>query len=55
MMSEQEEFYIDSLIAKYIVGEISPSEEKELKEWCALSEENQKVLDDELLIFQKQI
>jgi ferric-dicitrate binding protein FerR (iron transport regulator) len=52
-MSEQEEFYIDSLIAKYIVGEISPSEEKELKEWCALSEENQKVLDDELLIFQK--
>ncbi|WP_243431604.1 FecR family protein [Algoriphagus lutimaris] len=53
MMSEQEEFYIDSLIAKYIVGEISPSEEKELKEWCALSEENQKVLDDELLIFQK--
>ncbi len=52
-MSEHEDFYIDSLIAKYIVGEISPSEEKELKEWCALSEENQKVLDDELLIFQK--
>jgi ferric-dicitrate binding protein FerR (iron transport regulator) len=53
MMSEQEEFYIDSLIAKYIVGEINPSEEKELMDWCALSNENQKVLDDELLIFQK--
>lgn len=52
-MSEQEEFYIDSLIAKYIVGEISPSEKKELLEWCALSDENQKVFDDELLIFQK--
>jgi len=52
-MSEQEEFYFDSLIAKYIVGEISPSEKKELLEWCALSDENQKVLDDELLIYQK--
>ena len=53
MMSEQEEYYIDSLIAKYIVGEISPSEEKELMDWCALSKENQKLLDDEVLIYQK--
>ncbi|MEN2283335.1 FecR domain-containing protein [Algoriphagus sp. SE2] len=52
-MSEKEEFYIDSLIAKYIVGEISPSEEKELKDWCALSPENQKMLDDEVFIFEK--
>ncbi|MBN3583958.1 FecR family protein [Algoriphagus aestuarii] len=53
MRSEQEDFYIDSLIAKYIVGEISPQEEQELMDWCALSDQNQKVLDDELLIFQK--
>lgn len=52
-MNEQEEFYIDSLIAKYIVGEISSQEERELMDWCALSDQNQKVLDDELLIFQK--
>ena len=52
-MNEQEEFYIDSLIAKYIVGEISSQEEQELMDWCALSDQNQKVLDDELLIFQK--
>ncbi|WP_296704453.1 FecR family protein [Algoriphagus sp.] len=52
-MSEQEEFYIESLIAKYIVGEINSEEEQELMKWCAQSEENQKILDDELLIFQK--
>lgn len=52
-MRDQEELNIDNLIAKYIVGEISPSEEKELMDWCAQSPQNQKTLDDELLIFKR--
>ena len=48
-----EEEYMEDLIGKFIVGEASESETRELMDWCALSPENQKYLDDSLLIFEK--
>ncbi|GMQ30907.1 FecR family protein [Algoriphagus confluentis] len=43
----------EELISKYLVGEASESERSELLEWCALSPENQKYLDNARLIFEK--
>ncbi|OOG72987.1 FecR family protein [Algoriphagus sp. A40] len=48
-----EEEYIEDLVGKFIVGEASESEVRDLREWCALSPENQKYLDDSLFIFEK--
>jgi len=48
-----EEEYIEDLIGKFIVGEASDEETRDLREWCALSPDNQKYLDDSLLIFEK--
>ena len=45
--------HIEDLIGKLIVGEASDSEIRELREWRALSSENQKYLDDALLIYEK--
>ena len=45
--------HIENLIGKFIVGEASETEILELKEWCALSPENQKYLDDAVLIYEK--
>lgn len=44
---------IEELIGKFVVGEASEAEIRELREWCALSPENQKYLDDAFLIFEK--
>lgn len=52
-MSMREEEYIENLIGKFIVGEASREEILELEEWSAQSAENQKYLDDSLLIFEK--
>lgn len=49
----QDEEYREELIIKFIVGEATGEEIRELKEWCALSPENQKYLDDAKLIFEK--
>ncbi|WP_111672764.1 FecR family protein [Algoriphagus litoralis] len=51
-MSREAE-YIEDLIGKFIVGEASDSEIRALREWCALSSENQKYLDDAVFIFEK--
>jgi len=48
-----EEEYIEDLIGKFIVGEASEEEIRDLRQWCALSPDNQKYLDDSLLIFEK--
>jgi transmembrane sensor len=48
-----EEEYIEDLIGKFIVGEASEEETRELMDWCALSPENQKYLDDSQYIFEK--
>ena len=48
-----EEEYIENLIGKFIVGEALESEVRDLQEWCALSPENQKYLDDSLFIFER--
>jgi len=45
--------HIEDLIGKFIVGEASEAEIRELGEWCALSAENQKYLDDAKLIYEK--
>lgn len=45
--------YIEDLIGKFIVGEASETEIRDLREWCALSPDNQKYLDDSLYIFDK--
>lgn len=45
--------YIEDLIGKFIVGEASETDIRDLREWCALSPENQKHLDDSLFIFEK--
>jgi ferric-dicitrate binding protein FerR (iron transport regulator) len=50
---KREAEHIEDLIGKYIVGEASEPEIRELKEWCALAPENQKYLDDALFIFEK--
>lgn len=50
MMWEAEN--IEDLIGKFIVGEATEEEIRDLKEWCALSPENQKYLDDSVYIFQ---
>ena len=52
-MSYSEENDIEDLIGKFIVGEASAEEIRELREWCALDPENQKYLDDAVLIFEK--
>lgn len=44
---------MEDLIGKFIVGEASEDEARDLREWCALSPENQKYLDDSLLIFEQ--
>ncbi|MFN3999076.1 FecR family protein [Algoriphagus sp.] len=43
---------IEDLIAKFIVGEASEVEIRELNEWCSLSPENQKYLDDSVFIYE---
>ena len=48
-----EEEYIEDLVGKFIVGEASESEVQDLREWCDLFPDNQKYLDDSLLIFEK--
>lgn len=50
MMWEAEN--IEDLIGKYIVGEATEAEILDLNEWCALSPQNQKYLDDSVFIFQ---
>jgi ferric-dicitrate binding protein FerR (iron transport regulator) len=52
-MSYSEENDIEDLIGKFIVGEASEEEIRELQEWCALAPENQKYLDDAVLIYEK--
>jgi transmembrane sensor len=44
---------IEDLIGKFLVGEATEEETETLKKWCALSQENQKYLDDAFLIFEK--
>jgi ferric-dicitrate binding protein FerR (iron transport regulator) len=51
-MNEEME-HIEDLIGKFIVGEASEAEIRELGEWRALSAENQKYLDDAKLIYEK--
>lgn len=53
-MNEEME-HIENLIGKYIVGEASENEIRELREWCALSLKNQKYLDDAILIYEKSL
>jgi transmembrane sensor len=48
-----EEEYIEDLIGKFIVGEASEEEIRDLRDWCALSPENQKYLDDSQYIFER--
>lgn len=45
--------HIEELIGKFLVGEVSEAEAKELREWCAISPENQKYLDDARWIYEK--
>ncbi|MFD2203134.1 FecR family protein [Shivajiella indica] len=45
--------HIEELIGKFLFGEASEPEAKELKEWCAISPENQKYLDDAQWIVEK--
>ncbi|MDI1322204.1 MAG: FecR domain-containing protein [Algoriphagus sp.] len=52
-MSMREEEYIEDLIGKFVVGEASEEEILELEKWSALTPENQKYLDDSLLIFER--
>lgn len=49
----QEPEHIEILIGKFLVGEASEEEMRELKEWTAQSYENQKYLEDAQLIFEK--
>ena len=44
---------MEDLIGKFIVGEASEDEAREVQDWCALSPENQKYLDDSLLIYEQ--
>lgn len=52
-MSYTEEDYIEDLVGRFVVGEASEEQIRELQEWCALSPENQKYLDDAVLIYEK--
>lgn len=45
--------HIEELIGKFLLGEASAIEAIELKEWCAISPENQKYLDDAQWILEK--
>ena len=45
--------HIKELIGKFLVGEASEEEALELREWCAISPENQKYLDDAQWILEK--
>ncbi len=45
--------YIEELISKFLVGEASKAEATALREWCAISPENQKYLDDAQWILEK--
>lgn len=44
---------IDELIGKYLAGEASTIETQEVKQWCALSSENQRYFENLRLIFEK--
>lgn len=50
MMWEAEN--IEDLIGKFIVGEATEAEIRDLMEWSALSPENQKYLDDSIFIYE---
>jgi ferric-dicitrate binding protein FerR (iron transport regulator) len=45
--------HIEELIGKFLLGEASEKEALKLKEWCAISPENQKYLDDAQWILEK--
>jgi ferric-dicitrate binding protein FerR (iron transport regulator) len=45
--------HIEDLIGRYIVGEATETQIRELEDWCALSPDNQRYLDDARLIFEK--
>ncbi|WP_373493077.1 FecR family protein [Aquiflexum sp.] len=45
--------HIEELIGKFLVGEASEAEAKELMEWCAISPENQKYMDEAQWILEK--
>jgi transmembrane sensor len=45
--------HIEDLIGRYIVGEATETQIRELDDWCELSPDNQKYLDDARLIFEK--
>lgn len=45
--------HIEELIGKFLLGEASEIESLQLKEWCAISPENQKYLDDAQWILEK--
>jgi transmembrane sensor len=45
--------HIEDLIGRYIVGEATENQIRELEDWCAISPDNQKYLDDARLIFEK--
>jgi len=52
---KEEENDIINLIGKYLVNEASPQEEKQVKDWCALSSENQKYFNHLQTIFEKAV
>jgi len=52
-MSEKEAFDIEILIAKFITDECNDAEVRQLEEWRAQSEENDKYVADALMIFQR--
>ncbi|GEM_PF-6810853 len=43
---------IDQLIASFLSGNCNPSGKLELEQWVSLSEENKKVFDDSVKIWQ---
>ncbi|MBX2964050.1 MAG: DUF4974 domain-containing protein [Cyclobacteriaceae bacterium] len=48
-----EGYDMEDLIGKYITGEATGQETQLVREWCALSEENQKYVDHAKLIYEK--
>lgn len=49
----QHEYDIDELIGKHLTGEASDAEMQQVKEWCILSEDNQRYYDHLQTIFEK--
>ncbi len=43
---------MEELIGKFVVGEASEEETRDLQDWCARSPDNQKYLDDSVFIFE---